>query len=282
MSLSDNPGTVLAYTDPNTGLFSVVDFDILTGEEHTISAAVSSHPVEEGANISDHVRPELQRLTLRVRVTDSPINRVTLTGTSPAPLAGFYGTIPIVGKTSRQLSYANVSGGYPPLTLPNGIPLIGGLSAPTLGGTRPFVAPIAIPGERGEDFVTLQANVLKLPPLQRVRKVFEIFEVLCRTGVPCEVHSELRYYPRMLISQVGAPRDGTNSVEFSLSLQELRTAKTQKVFVQLKQPKPAQKRAEKEAAQGKQAEPFKFDDKASLGVQLQRTKARGTPSLTGG
>lgn len=273
--------TILAYTDPNSGLFSLVDFDIVTGEEHSISATVSTHAVESGAAITDHVRPSLDKLSLRVRVTDSPLNRVTA-GTSPGPLLGSYGPMQIVGSTSRQDSYANVKGGYAPLTIPSGIPLIGGISAPTLGFKRPFVAPEAIPGERSRQFVTLQAQVLKLPPIQRVRRIFEVLASLCKSGTPVEVTSDVRYYPRLLITSLSAPRDGTNGIEFAMELQELRTAKTQKVFVEAKaQPKPAEKRAEAEKPQGAQAEPWKLQDKASLFIQGQQFITRGF-SLSGG
>lgn len=271
-----NSAAIVAYTSPETGQYYVIDFDIITGEDHGISASISTHPVQEGANISDHVRPNLIKLSLKARVTDSPINRVTASGVSPGPLSGEYGPRTIYGSTSKQQTYFNVKGGYPPLTVPNGIPLVSGLSVPTFGFPTPYVPAQVFPGERVNVPNNVSGMMLSFPQkLSRVKNIFGILEVLCLTGVPVEVATDIRFYPRMLINSIGAPRDGSNGLEFSIELQELRTAKTSKTFLTVAaKKKPKEKRAEPAKFEGKKGTPIKLTTRTS-GFHIAQDVALG-------
>lgn len=44
-------------------------------ETHTLTNTITDHPVEQGFNISDHVRPEPDMLTLTCFVSNTPLNR---------------------------------------------------------------------------------------------------------------------------------------------------------------------------------------------------------------
>jgi hypothetical protein len=275
---------IVAYISPTTGDYTVLDFDIVSGEEHVVSAKVSEHTVEEGANISDHVRPELARVNLRVVVTDSPINSVTAFGISPAPLQGQYMSQSITGRTSRQLTSFNVQGGQPFGVVPNQVPLIGGLAVPTNGFPRPATPVNVKPSEWDpNNFVTVSGRFLAFPTrMERVKAVFANLCFLCLTGVPVEVTSDIRIYPRMLITSISAPRDGTNSIEFSIEMRELRTAKTQKTFVTRKPAaKPKEKRATPEEAKGKQAAPWRMDSKTSAAILAQDALQGTGPRIPG-
>lgn len=275
---------LVAYVSPKTGDYTVLDFDIISGEEHAISAKVTEHTVEEGANISDHVRPELARLNLRAVVTDSPINSVTAFGVSPAPLNGAFLPLQLTGRMSRQLTSFNVQGGEPFGVAPNNVPFIGGLAVPTNGFVRPATPVTVKPSEWDpNNFVQVSGQFLQFPTrMERVKAVFQNLVFLCQTGVPIEVTTDIRVYPRMLITSISAPRDGTNSIEFTIELRELRTAKTQKTFVTRKPAaKPKEKRAAPEEAKGKQAAPWSMKSKTSAAVlaqdALQGTGPRVTP-----
>jgi hypothetical protein len=50
-----------------------VEFDVSESESHRSSAKITDHPVEAGAQISDHVVPEQDSLELTARVTNTPI-----------------------------------------------------------------------------------------------------------------------------------------------------------------------------------------------------------------
>ena len=49
-----------------------IEFDAVLTEEHTGNATVTEHPVEKGSSITDHVRPEQERVTFEAIVTNTP------------------------------------------------------------------------------------------------------------------------------------------------------------------------------------------------------------------
>jgi len=63
------PGAYLVFDD-------TLRFDVVTNEQTEHSATATEHPVETGANIADHVRDQLDRVTLEVLVSNTPINDV--------------------------------------------------------------------------------------------------------------------------------------------------------------------------------------------------------------
>jgi len=60
-------------------------FDAVIGETVTLAADTPEHPVEKGANIADHVKPELTRVRLDVFVSNSPVEDVAGRGASVQP-----------------------------------------------------------------------------------------------------------------------------------------------------------------------------------------------------
>lgn len=52
----------------------LIDIDSCLEESHTMSNQVTDHPVEEGSNISDHSRPEPDRVQLRCFVSNTPFS----------------------------------------------------------------------------------------------------------------------------------------------------------------------------------------------------------------
>jgi hypothetical protein len=246
--------TILQYVDAASGELRVIDFDIITGEDHNISATISEHPVEEGANISDHVRPNLTRVQLKGVASDTPIGLTYATGVKVdgALQDGVYVQREVPGRTSRQLTAWNIRGGYSPLTVPGRVPFISGLTVPTNGFQAPFVPPEFFPAEWGFESTSVSGYFLEFATkLKRVEGIFRQLEALCLLGIPVDLTTDVRWYPRMLISSVTAPKDGTSSMEFTIQLQELRTAKTARATVTRRQAKPVEKRAEETASQGK-------------------------------
>jgi hypothetical protein len=58
--------------DPGNGL-DVIEFDVVTTESHQRKADVTTHPVEQGSNIADHVHLSPDSLTMTAVVTRHPI-----------------------------------------------------------------------------------------------------------------------------------------------------------------------------------------------------------------
>jgi hypothetical protein len=61
----------LDYTDA-AGNFKTLVFDAVLSEDWHPSATVTEHPVEDGANVADHVRVGLMTCTLKIHVTNEP------------------------------------------------------------------------------------------------------------------------------------------------------------------------------------------------------------------
>lgn len=52
-----------------------VELDVSITESHSSEVTITDHPVERGANISDHSRPEPDKLTIEGLITNTPFNR---------------------------------------------------------------------------------------------------------------------------------------------------------------------------------------------------------------
>lgn len=59
----------LIFDDQNTS----IGLDVVPSENHVISSTITDHPVEEGSNISDHARPDPDRLTLECIISNTPL-----------------------------------------------------------------------------------------------------------------------------------------------------------------------------------------------------------------
>ncbi len=62
----------LEFTLPN-GETDRIEIDATVRETHTLTATVTEHPVEAGASVVDHVRPEQPRITLEGVISNTPI-----------------------------------------------------------------------------------------------------------------------------------------------------------------------------------------------------------------
>ncbi len=281
--------TLISYVSPDTGSIVVLQFDTVTDEVAAEAARVSDHPVEEGADITDYVRPELSRLSLKLVVGESPthpVNDVVMEDVDGRGLLSgqVYGqesdvslTVQSSGvtrspKSSRMVKSFQVEGGYHPLTIPSvggGFRLpTDGLSVPTNGFKAPYVRPTAKPSEWTEVAGLQTARFLTFDqPVARREKFFNILWSLCSLGIPVSVETDLRSYERMLVLSVNAPKDGTDSIEFAVELRQLRTAQTQNTFVKRKSTpaaKPAEKRAEAETVEAKALAPRVVEPSESL------------------
>jgi hypothetical protein len=65
-------GAFLSWS-PTAGPSKSLFFDVCTEEAQELSSTATEYPVEDGANVSDHVKRELDRVTLEVFVSNTPI-----------------------------------------------------------------------------------------------------------------------------------------------------------------------------------------------------------------
>ncbi len=78
-------GAFLVWTTPNGESKSLL-FDVVTEEGQTLSASSTDHPVEDGPDITDHIQKEVDRVSLTVFVTNTPIVDIHGRGGVVAPL----------------------------------------------------------------------------------------------------------------------------------------------------------------------------------------------------
>jgi hypothetical protein len=84
-----------------------IQFDLLLSEEHSLEAEVSNHPIENGANVSDHVRNLPRKGSLSGLVTNFPM---TLAGSLPTD---FMEKVAAIGPQSIVESFTSQYGYRP-------------------------------------------------------------------------------------------------------------------------------------------------------------------------
>jgi hypothetical protein len=93
----------------NTALIS---FDATLTEKHTADAVVTEHPVEQGADIADHVRPKQATLEITGLITDYPVSAAGPTNV-PGSAAAQYAQLEQFKDTGTQFAVSTSTKYYP-------------------------------------------------------------------------------------------------------------------------------------------------------------------------
>lgn len=174
------------YILPDTDGSLIVTFDLTISEGHEMTSEVTEHPVEVGSNISDHVRPNPQALTLELYVTNTPIEDI--------------------GRGSVGLIEMQLPRYTPPL-------------APTPGflfSQRIEDPPVPLRVQ------VLQFD----QPFDRVKEVHDTLLDLWTKGATMSVVTSVRTYDTMVLTSVKMPRNEPGGATFSLDLKQIRTVTT--------------------------------------------------------
>src|SRR5713101_5273233 len=87
---SISPGGLPTPAIPAVALLDVITIDATLQEVHKADAEVTEHPVELGADITDHVRPKPVELRIEGIISDTPIDDSLLNAAARAiPVLGF-------------------------------------------------------------------------------------------------------------------------------------------------------------------------------------------------
>lgn len=86
------------YYDNIAGQTEYIEFDALTDEAHNRSATATSHPVEDGSNVSDHIRAEQHTIAFRAVVTNKPSRNISKDST----VSGSFGSVTLAARTAAQ------------------------------------------------------------------------------------------------------------------------------------------------------------------------------------
>jgi hypothetical protein len=187
-----------AFILPDDDSSRIITFDVIESESHETVAEVTDHPVEVGLNISDHIRPLPDRLSLTGYTTNQPIfpNPITQRGeVSTIKFTPATYTIP-VEPTPGALYRA-------------GIQALGSLFGPA----------------------DASVQVLTFAePFNAIWETYEVLRELQANGVLLRIITPIRFYESMVIERVLAPRGaGDAGVAFGLDVRRLRIVESGKV-----------------------------------------------------
>lgn len=182
----------LAWEDDSGAEVSAI-FDIDTQETHELANVITEHPVEEGADVADHVRPQLKRFQLEGFVSDTPL----LSNHNVVNEATFQDLELQIPEMPMQ---ASLSG-----AISAGVSAIGNAFT---GGPKP-----------------LKVKMLRFDNFKsRKRAAFEAFEDARINARLVRVITSVAEYENMLIEQVTVTRspDDCDGATFSIALKEIR------------------------------------------------------------
>lgn len=166
--------------DDGSGL---VSFDLLLTESHSDTSSVTTHPVEQGVNVADHVKPDPVKYSCDVWMTNSP--------KAPDPVYG---------------------GDYEPVTL--SIPPSNPLTQPIASSVSGAISSAI--------FGPPVAQMLVFPaPFDRVNDMHETLSNLKASGGTSTVITSTQTYSDMVLVKVEYTKEDAGAGTFSLDFEQI-------------------------------------------------------------
>lgn len=209
------------------GSLVTIEFDATPREQHTASAVPTEHPVEKGPNISDHVRPELDKLTVDVHVTNTP------TRVPGSNLDGASGSVSPVTLNVDTLEQTTTQKSIEVPTRPDIPRVLPGVGLLAGSGLLDSTTTVKVQTHDTRLIrASATANVLQFDSVfDRVRSIYDELLVLKDSATLLTINTSLRQYENMVLRQISAPRsvpDG-NAITFTLDFQQIRFATAKRV-----------------------------------------------------
>lgn len=205
----------ITWTLPD-GQAQSIEFDAVVRDTHESSAEVPEHTIEKGANISDHIRPNLDSVTIQAVVSNTPIRQP---GTQ------------MDGVRGRQI----------------GLEIVGPRSPPFVGALGAAARVIA----GGGNVVLAKANVLNFTDqFDRVRTVYEELLNLEKDGTVIGIVTSLREYENMVIRRISPVREAASSNALVVTIEATEIRIVDSEIVQA--PEPVEVRGNRSSNQGQQ------------------------------
>jgi hypothetical protein len=201
---------LISQTDPT----DIVYFDLTLSEVYEETSEITSHPVETGVNVVDHVRPNPLTVSLQGYVTNTPLERDIFQD------RGLEGTVSVSIPTYTP----------PPEPTP-------GSAFRALGQD---LSPSPPP----------QPTILTFDqPFDRILEVQQQLTRLRLAATLLRLISSTLEYTDLVISRVGLPRDEPGGASFEIDLVQIRVIQTATVEA----PKPVEPRGSPKVQKGAQA-----------------------------
>lgn len=215
-------GAFLYWTN-KAGATKILWFDVVTEENHHLKAEITEHPVEEGINVTDNVRPEPDVVTLTCFISNAPIKVAREVQTEVKKEGKLIGAQAGTIQFGQKLEVKT----YDPPLAPTPGSLINALTSAIsnlLKGKKEW-----------------KANIIKFDKdFDNVQDVYFALKELRDTAQRIEAITSVRSYKDMVVQDVTMPRTSEHGTGASVTIQlkEIRVVSTIKV----KAPKPAELR----------------------------------------
>jgi len=215
-------GAFLKWLPTGSVQFKFMYFDVVTSETHEGSSFISEHPVEKGANVSDHVRDELDKVTLEVFISNAPLGMPNTPG---------------VGDGQQQ-------------SMPIDAPTYTAPLAPTpgavfsaIGGAVSSLTNLIL-GKNDK----VNANVLVFGDTNYVAQTLEALRDLKASKQMVNLVTSEHLYDSMILENYTLPRDSSSGTggAFTLSFKQMRIVESKIVAA----PVPTEPRAKVPVARG--------------------------------
>lgn len=189
-----------AYLIPDDGSGRIVTFDVIEAEQHESVAEITDHPVESGSNISDHIRPTPDRLSITAYTSNQPI---------------------VANPNTKRGELRSIKIDVPQWEVP--------IFPPTPGAIfRNLVATVdgslfGAPDKR--------ATVLAFDsPFDATAETYAILREFQENGALLQIITSIRTYQEMVIERVAAPRTaGDSGVAFGIDFRRIRIVESGQV-----------------------------------------------------
>ena len=231
----------LYWTDPDSGEVVTVIFDVITTMTPEDTVDITEHPVEEGANVTDHARSQSGRLTIEGivgmgpnKVLDTDVGWEKIDLQVQARKAGASKTFALdIPSPPVQFSESGlIQAG------------VGALKGALFGAPKAKVNGATISSYQNSQVTVLQQD----SPRNRVRDVYDTLLKVKDQHALITVLTLHRDHINMMIERIAEPRtaeDGS-SAKFQIDLKQIRTVSSQ----QVQAPKPSEPRAAKPKSVG--------------------------------
>lgn len=275
---------ILAWKD-EAGALHVVPIDLVVSHEDDRSAEVTSHPVEKGADINDHIVQQPDKLMLEIAQTNTPFPTANQPGVAFTPAKGFAAKSlrldvrpsqfnPPTAETLNVQPNAFKPGGLLFLTSAAGAAL--GALTDAIGLTSPEGALKTQPTLTKAKAEDTKVSVFAADtPIDRIGELHDVLIDVKQKGRFCRVTFRGKVYPDYVITRVkwGSAKGEAGLGRFTLELQSIRIVEN----AVAKLPDPASLRLK---ASKTQAKPLKPVDPATAkdigkGMESLASKASG-------
>lgn len=234
--------------------------DVSISEKHQLSAEVTDHPVEDGSNITDNVRPQPRSVQIEGLVsnhpTELPLSHVG--GTRASEDAGFIDVTTVPGvrlpPLSQEIQGEPTSLGFiPGFSQAQAIVGIvpGALGLDVTLPRRRFAAEYHREDREGRTFYAVNALAFSAE-FDRVGAVYQALVQLIAEPAPVRLVTGLDLYDDVVLSDLSFERSsevGRDALRFQATCRVLRIVNAQVVRV----PEPLEQRGNPGQSRGKQA-----------------------------